>query len=372
MSHNVRKVDQHATKHENERVLLASSNEKLKLDIEANKEIHKDLKKVNTSLSQELWYCKNELEKYKVFQTNCKEKKKADLKCKEALGLLADTKRQCDESLKREAYRTFLNDLANIFAPKSEETILLSDESRSKLEFSNDYDLLLQECLSNDIMCAILCSFDNINEQTELQCLYLEKCQECENLELELSKSTTQQTNKRFSNLDQHCIELELALQHEKEKNESVGLNDMVHNYYLEEAKKKAQLQKDKALNSKPKKPRNQKPFLKSNDLACPTCKKCIYTANHDACILKYLFEVNSRAYAQKKDAQSYKTTKRYIPVGKKSDSKKPGRQIPNKTTWSMSLLLVRLYFSVFNIMRLIIDDDSNGVELRISLLHSI
>ncbi|GJV44359.1 hypothetical protein Tco_1428895 [Tanacetum coccineum] len=33
---------------------------------------------------------------------------------------------------------------------------------------------------------------------------------------------------------------------------ESVGSNDMVQNCYLEEAKKKAQLQKDKVLNSKP------------------------------------------------------------------------------------------------------------------------
>ncbi|GKG24688.1 hypothetical protein Tco_0395316, partial [Tanacetum coccineum] len=33
---------------------------------------------------------------------------------------------------------------------------------------------------------------------------------------------------------------------------ESVGSNDMVHNYYLEEDKKMAQLQKGKALNSKP------------------------------------------------------------------------------------------------------------------------
>nr|GFC85799.1 hypothetical protein [Tanacetum cinerariifolium] len=32
---------------------------------------------------------------------------------------------------------------------------------------------------------------------------------------------------------------------------EYVGSNDMVHNYYLEETKKKAQLQKDKALNTK-------------------------------------------------------------------------------------------------------------------------
>ncbi|GJR53718.1 hypothetical protein Tco_1404239 [Tanacetum coccineum] len=75
--------------------------------------------------------------------------------------------------------------------------------------------------------------------------------------------------------------------------------------------------------------PRNQKPFLKSKDLACPTCKKCIYSANHDECILQYLSKVNSHASAQKKDAKSHKTTKRYIPVVKKSDSKNHGRQIP-------------------------------------------
>ncbi|GJW46532.1 hypothetical protein Tco_0078178 [Tanacetum coccineum] len=75
--------------------------------------------------------------------------------------------------------------------------------------------------------------------------------------------------------------------------------------------------------------PRNQKTFLKSKDLACPTCKKCIYSANHDECILKYLSKVHSRASAQKKDAQSHKTTKRYMPVEKKCDSKKHDRQIP-------------------------------------------
>ncbi|GJS59939.1 hypothetical protein Tco_0654723 [Tanacetum coccineum] len=75
--------------------------------------------------------------------------------------------------------------------------------------------------------------------------------------------------------------------------------------------------------------PRNQKSFLKSKHLAYPTCKKCIYSANHDECILKYLSKVNSHASAQKKHAQSHKTTKRYIPVEKKSDSKNHGRQIP-------------------------------------------
>ncbi|GJS83669.1 hypothetical protein Tco_0750210 [Tanacetum coccineum] len=68
--------------------------------------------------------------------------------------------------------------------------------------------------------------------------------------------------------------------------------------------------------------PRNPKTFLKLKDLACSICKKCIYSANHDECILKYLSKVNSCASAQKKNAQSHKTTKRYIPVEKKSVSK--------------------------------------------------
>ncbi|GJT07219.1 RNA-directed DNA polymerase, eukaryota [Tanacetum coccineum] len=155
----------------------------------------------------------------------------------------------------------------------------------------------------------------------------------------------------------------QVSLQSPREK---VGSNDMVHNYYLEKAKKTAQLQKDKDVNGKPSminparlpntangckpKPRNwqasmssrvsnkdvhlgehrkQKPFLKFNDLQCPTCKKCLYSANHDECVLEYLSRLNPRASAQNKDAKSHKTTKRYMPVEKSSASKKPERQIP-------------------------------------------
>ncbi|GJY98445.1 hypothetical protein Tco_0515355 [Tanacetum coccineum] len=163
---------------------------------------------------------------------------------------------------------------------------------------------------------------------------------------------------------------------------ESVGLKRLVHihTYYLEEAKKKAQLQKEKALNTKPsmqqsvrlpntangnnlkprnfnqqprnwppsmssrvsnrtinieEPPRNQKPFLKSKDMACSTCKKCIYSESHDGCILNYLSKVHSRASTQKKDAQSHKTTKRYMPVEKKSDYMKHDRQIPTGQKFS-------------------------------------
>ncbi|GJY22184.1 hypothetical protein Tco_0394750 [Tanacetum coccineum] len=91
------------------------------------------------------------------------------------------------------------DDHANIFAPNSKETLILEEEKYvqslekkvdelefKKAEFSNEYDLLLQECLSKYIMCVILRSFDNIDEQTELQCSYLEKIEECESLKFEL------------------------------------------------------------------------------------------------------------------------------------------------------------------------------------------
>ncbi|GKF23282.1 hypothetical protein Tco_0075604 [Tanacetum coccineum] len=54
MSNNEREVDQNAKEHEDERVLLASLIANLKLDADDDKKIHKQLKKANTSLTQEL------------------------------------------------------------------------------------------------------------------------------------------------------------------------------------------------------------------------------------------------------------------------------------------------------------------------------
>ncbi|GJS53853.1 hypothetical protein Tco_0627215 [Tanacetum coccineum] len=230
------------------------------------------------------------------------------------------------------------------------------DELESeKAYLSNIYDLLLQVCVSKDVMCSFLNSLSDLDAYTEFQCL-----------KLSFAKPYDVNAPGPSRKIPKHVSFLS--------PKESVGSNDMVHNYYQKEAKKKAQLQKEKALNTKPsvkqfarlsntsngnkpksriknqqprnwppsmssrvsnrtvniaEPPRNQKPFLKSKDLACPTCKKCIYSANHNECILKYLSKVHSRASAQKKDAQSHKTTKIYMPVEKKSDSKKHDRQIP-------------------------------------------
>ncbi|GKA00385.1 hypothetical protein Tco_0672935 [Tanacetum coccineum] len=151
------------------------------------------------------------------------------------------------------------SDPANRFCPNGEETVTLEKESRSKLDkdkemhddleyvkslekevdelesekadFSNIYDLLLEECVSKDVICSYLHSLSDLNANTELQCLYLHKVKECECLAQKLSKQTESVNKevhnnllKSFSKLEKHSISLELALQQCKEqmKNNSV------------------------------------------------------------------------------------------------------------------------------------------------------
>ncbi|GKE10175.1 hypothetical protein Tco_1413726 [Tanacetum coccineum] len=65
------------------------------------------------------------------------------------------------------------------------------DELESdKAEFSNMYDILLQECVSNDVMCYYLHSLSDLDAHSELQCLYLHKVKESECLAQKLLKQT--------------------------------------------------------------------------------------------------------------------------------------------------------------------------------------
>ncbi|GKA04484.1 hypothetical protein Tco_0683604, partial [Tanacetum coccineum] len=123
------------------------------------------------------------------------------------------------------------------------------DELKSdKAEFSNMYDILLPECVSKDVMCSYLHSLSNLDAHAELQCLYLHKVKECECLAQKHSKQTKTTYDVNAPGPSRKSPKY-VSFQSPRE---SVGSDDMVHNYYLEEAKKTAQLQKDKALNTKP------------------------------------------------------------------------------------------------------------------------
>nr|GEV68534.1 hypothetical protein [Tanacetum cinerariifolium] len=141
--------------------------------------------------------------------------------------------------------------------------------------------------------------------------------------------------------------------------------NDMVHNHHLDKARKKTQ-ERDRnsitsgmssarfqntADGSKPK-PRstnhstrslpvsksscvtitavpeadhskNFSYFSDSKHFFCSTCQKCVFNANHDACITKILKEVDSHA-----KSQSHKTRNYNKLVNQKSHTQKPGRHI--------------------------------------------
>ncbi|GJS70104.1 retrovirus-related pol polyprotein from transposon TNT 1-94 [Tanacetum coccineum] len=98
------------------------------------------------------------------------------------------------------------------------------DELESeKADFSNIYDLLLEECVSKDVICSYLHSLSDLNAHTGLQCLYLHKVKECECLAQKLSKQTESVNKevhnnflKSFAKLEKHSISLELSLQHQK------------------------------------------------------------------------------------------------------------------------------------------------------------
>nr|GEW70342.1 hypothetical protein [Tanacetum cinerariifolium] len=109
--------------------------------------------------------------------------------------------------------------------------------------------------------------------------------------------------------------------------------NDMVHNNYLDEAKKKTQ---ESVRTSNPsvmpsvrsksivnEHPRNSGNFSDSKHFVCSTCQKCVFNANHDSYVTKLLNKVNSRA-----KVPSNKTTNRNKPIEQTSFAKKPERQI--------------------------------------------
>ncbi|GJT47963.1 hypothetical protein Tco_0974120 [Tanacetum coccineum] len=69
------------------------------------------------------------------------------------------------------------------------------DEFESeKADFSNMYDLLLEECVSKDVICSYLHSL------SELQCMYLHKVKECKCLAQKLSKQTESVNNEVETN----------------------------------------------------------------------------------------------------------------------------------------------------------------------------
>nr|GEU74506.1 retrovirus-related Pol polyprotein from transposon TNT 1-94 [Tanacetum cinerariifolium] len=92
-------------------------------------------------------------------------------------------------------------DLKYVESLKKEIDKLESDNA----EFSDMYDVILQECVSKYVMCSYLMSLSDLDAIDELQCLYFHKVKECDRLVQTLSK-LTESISKKVKN-DTVCNE---------------------------------------------------------------------------------------------------------------------------------------------------------------------
>nr|GEV04937.1 putative reverse transcriptase domain-containing protein [Tanacetum cinerariifolium] len=103
-----------------------------------------------------------------------------------------------------------------------------------KAEFSNMYDMILQESVSNEVMCTYLLSLSDLDALADLQCLYLHKVKECDCLAQKLSKQTESVSKevhtellRRFAKVEKHSISLEIALQKCKEQDKNIAISEL-------------------------------------------------------------------------------------------------------------------------------------------------
>ncbi|GJZ59645.1 retrovirus-related pol polyprotein from transposon TNT 1-94 [Tanacetum coccineum] len=174
------------------------------------------------------------------------------------------------------------------------------DELESdKAEFSNMYDMLLQECVSNDVMCSYLHSLSDLDAHTELQCLYLHKVKECECLAQKLSKQTEfvskevyTELLRSFAKLEKHSISLELTLQQcqEQMKNDTI-CKEKASNVFLKEREQYFEIQDLKAQ-------------LQDKDIAICELKKLIEKCKGKSMETKFDKPMLFRSYQMLKDSK--------------------------------------------------------------------
>nr|GEX95868.1 hypothetical protein [Tanacetum cinerariifolium] len=158
----------------------------------------------------------------------------------------------------------------------------IDDLECDKAEFLNMYDTILEECVSNDVICTYFHSLSNLDAHNELQCLYLHKVKECECLALKISNQTESVSKevytkllRSFAQLEKNSISLELGLQQSKEqlKNNTV-YNEQASNVFRKECEQyfkiqylKAQLQDKNIAIRVTHKTNVSRPQLRSNQL---------------------------------------------------------------------------------------------------------
>nr|GEY71220.1 hypothetical protein [Tanacetum cinerariifolium] len=159
------------------------------------------------------------------------------------------------------------------------------DELESdKAEFSDMYDVILQECVSNDVKCSYLMSLSNLDALDELQCMYLHKVKECDCLAQKhsnqteyVSKEVHSELLKRFAKVEKHSISLEIALpKHKEQVKHDIVWNEKASNGFQKEREQYFEIQDLRAQ-------------LQDKNIAISELKKLIKKAKENLWILSLI-----------------------------------------------------------------------------------
>ncbi|GJR98236.1 hypothetical protein Tco_0270410 [Tanacetum coccineum] len=214
----------------------------------------------------------------------------------------------------------------------------LDELESDKAEFSNMYDMLLQECVSKDVMCSYLLTSSDLDEITELQCLYLHKVMECDCLAQKLSEQTdfnlpkpamqavrntnvikpgmyriaSSTTQTRAPQLPQTSrntnprVSTSTGVSHRTNVSRppprSTQMKEKVMPNNSQVKLKKTEVEYHYKISSISKKTKSVtacNDSLKFRTLnvnaVCATCRKCVFNSNHDASVSKFLNDMNAR-----------------------------------------------------------------------------
>nr|GEX63963.1 hypothetical protein [Tanacetum cinerariifolium] len=352
--------EQNDVESDDERVALANLIANLKLDVDENKKIQNKLKKANTTLAQELKECKTNLAETKIVD-NAWIKHSKDQFCAptaQDIEILIQTclmplafKTQSDSfkfvhELKQEMH----SDLKYVESLEKKVDELEFD----KAEFLEMYDVILQDCVSKDVMCSYLMSLSDLDALDELQCLYLHKVKECDCLAQKLLKQTESISKKvhtellqRFAKVEKHLISLEIALQKCKEQaqseisclyafpyDQSTHANRLIPDEEETLAPKResrSKLNKDLVLPISTRKPKSQA----NKSMATPNKKKVASKSTNQKpqSYFRVLYENTSKAWKWWIERQS--------PSGYKWVPKPKNQWVPKaKMQWIVQLIL--------------------------------
>nr|GEW92438.1 hypothetical protein [Tanacetum cinerariifolium] len=202
-------------------------------------------------------------------------------------------------------------------------------------------DRLLEQILSQDIVCIAMHSHDDNDKYASMEKIYVEAYNQCLELEAELVKKK-EMVEKDVNALEYACM-YEKQIQEllvyvsdtcpsSRNNNEKlVDVTPMIKNSGSKNmsTSKHSRISRPSSSNRNNKKveanPRNVKSSLKKMNRVsvinekvkhgvCSACNECLFNASHDMCVVDYLNDVNARA--RNKSVKSVKN-KEWKPTGK-------------------------------------------------------